>query len=409
MKQLSYILYQAVLLLLIPLGLLLTLRDAKRRAGGKRFVQQRLGFGYPGCEQPPTWFHAASLGEVNAIAPLLNRLKKAEPGATILMTTTTPSGAAAAAKLEGVIHAYLPIDLPWAVCNFLKQYQPKQCVIAETELWPNLFIMAKRAGCAPTIINGRLSDKSLSKQWLYPLFALCLQQCEMIYTRSHKDNNHFQQLGADKAQLLTVGNIKFAGELHAPADYDRLIQQNYILAASTHEDEEWQFCHSLAASGKLLVIIPRHPERRDAILHSISRLPLNIAVRSLGDEVNEQTQVYIADTIGEMMGFMAHADLVFMGGSLIPHGGQNMLEAARLGKAIICGPHSHNFIDEVAALKDVNAMLEVQDADELRVTVNELLGQPERLQVMGEKASELMQNNGGIARQYYKLLSKQWG
>lgn len=409
MKQLSYILYQAVLLLLIPLGLLLTLRDAKRRAGGKRFVQQRLGFGYSGCEQPPTWFHAASLGEVNAIAPLLNRLKKAEPGATILMTTTTPSGAAAAAKLEGVIHAYLPIDLPWAVCNFLKQYQPKQCVIAETELWPNLFIMAKRAGCAPTIINGRLSDKSLSKQWLYPLFALCLQQCEMIYTRSHKDNNHFQQLGADKAQLLTVGNIKFAGELHAPADYDRLIQQNYILAASTHDDEEWQFCHSLAASGKLLVIIPRHPERRDAILHSISRLPLNIAVRSLGDEVNEQTQVYIADTIGEMMGFMAHADLVFMGGSLIPHGGQNMLEAARLGKAIICGPHSHNFIDEVAALKDVNAMLEVQDADELRVTVNELLGQPERLQVMGEKASELMQNNGGIARQYYKLLSKQWG
>lgn len=407
MKLLSYTLYQAVLLLLIPFGLLLTLRDAKRRAGGKRFMQQRLGFGYPGCQQAPIWFHAASLGEVNAIAPLLQSIKQADPGATILITTTTPSGAAAASKLGGIIHAYLPIDLPWAVYHFLKQYQPKRCVIVETELWPNLFVLAKRAGCAPTIINGRLSDQTLNQQWLYPLFGLCLQQCKMIYTRSSKDNHHFQQLGADKAQLLTVGNIKFAGELHAATNYEKYIDQPYMLAASTHEDEEWQLCHSLAATGKLLVIIPRHPERREQILRSISRLPLNIALRSHGDAVTQNTQVYIADTIGEMMGFMAHAEFVFMGGSLIPHGGQNMLEAARLGKAIICGPHTHNFIDEVAALKDVEAMLEVQDADTLRTTVNELLGQPEQLKVMGDKARELMQNNGGIAKQYYKLLMKQ--
>ena len=408
MKLLSYLLYQVALLLLAPLALLLTLRDAKRRDGGKRFIQQRLGFAYRPCEQPPVWFHAASLGEVNAIAPLLKRLKKDQPDTPILVTTTTPAGAAAAAKIEGINHAYLPIDLPWSVYNFLREYQPQQCVIAETELWPNLMLMAKRAGCPPTIINGRLSDKTLSKQWLYPLFKLSLQQCGMIYTRSHKDNNHFQQLGAAKSQLLTVGNIKFAGELHRADDYARLVDPPYILAASTHEDEEWQFCHSLAASGKLLVIIPRHPERRDDILRSISRLPLNIAVRSKGEAVNAQTQVYIADTIGEMMGFMAHADLVFMGGSLIPHGGQNMLEAARLGKAIICGPHTHNFIDEVAALKDVEALLEVQNADQLRTTVNELLGQTETLQGMGNKARELMKNNGGIAKQYYKLLLEQW-
>lgn len=408
MKLLSYTLYQVALLLLIPFGLLLTLRDAKRRAGGKRFVQQRLGFAYSSGKKSATWFHAASLGEVNAIAPLVQSLQQASPEVSILITTATPSGAAAVAKLEGVAHAYLPIDLPWGVYNFLKQYQPKHCVIAETELWPNLFFFARRAGCAPTIINGRLSNKTLSKQWLYPLFNLCLQQCGMIYTRSHKDNNHFQQLGAEKPQLLTVGNIKFAGPVHQADAYTKQLDPPYILAASTHEDEEWQFCHSLAASGKLLVIIPRHPERLEQILSRIEKLPLNIAVRSREDAVNEQTQVYIADTIGEMMSFMAHADLVFMGGSLISHGGQNMLEAARLGKAIICGPHTHNFIDEVAALKDVGAMLEVQDADALRTTVNELLAQPERLHLMGSKASELMKNNGGIARQYYKLLVKQW-
>ena len=408
MKLLSYMLYQVALLLLTPLGLLLTLRDAKRRNGGTRFVQQRLGFGYTHCEQAPIWFHAASLGEVNAIAPLLKRLKQDQPNTAILVTTTTPSGAAAAANIDGIIQAYLPIDLPWGVYNFLKQYKPQHGVIAETELWPNLLVMAKRAGCPPTIINGRLSDKTLNKQWLYPLFKLCLQQCGMIFTRSHKDNNHFQQLGADKSQLLTVGNIKFAGQLHQADDYERLIDQPYILAASTHEDEEWQFCHSLAASGKLIVIIPRHPERRDDILRSLNRLPLKIAVRSTDDAVDAQTQVYIADTIGEMMSFMAHAELVFMGGSLIPHGGQNMLEAARLGKAVICGPHTHNFIDEVAALKDIEALLEVQNTDELRNTVNELLGQSDRLQDMGNKASELMKNNGGIAKQYFKLLLEQW-
>ena len=408
MRLLSYIFYQVALLLIIPFGLLLTLRDAKRRGGGKRFIQQRLGFGYPSCEQPPTWFHAASLGEVNAIAPLLHILKETEPNTTILITTTTPSGATAASKLEGIIYTYLPIDSLWAVYNFFKQYQPTHCVITETELWPNLFVMAKRAGCAPTIINGRLSDKTINKRWLSPLFGLCLQQCEMIYTCSHKDNNRFQQLGANKNQLLTVSNIKFSSKLHSPANYEKFIAQPYLLAASTHENEEWQFCHALATSGKLLVIIPRHPERLSQIIRSINKLSLNIAVRSRNDKINEKTQVYIADTIGETMGFMAHAELVFIGGSLIPHGGQNMLEAACLGKAIICGPYTHNFINEVIALKNVKAMLEVQDSEDLHTNVNTLLNHPDRLRIMGENANKLMQNNNDVAKQYHNLLIKQW-
>lgn len=409
MKSIAYILYQLALLLLAPTALLLTLRDAKRRQGGKRFIYQRLGLGYTPQQQGALWFHAASLGEVNAIAPLVQIIQDKQPTRHIVISTGTPSGASAAAKLSGVEHAYLPIDWPWAVYNFLRCYRPSYCTIVETELWPNLYRISKAMGCAPVIINGRISNKTLKQRWLYPLFADCLQQCQHIYTRSGLDRRHFIQLGADKSRVLTVGNIKFAGQDLDPTAYPHLIKRPYLLAASTHSDEEWQFSHALAATGKLLVIIPRHPERRDEILDKLRTLPLNIAVRSQGEEVTDVTQIYLADTMGEMMAFMAHAELVFMGGSLIPHGGQNMLEAARLAKAIITGPYTHNFVDEVAALKDVGALIEVASNDALRHQINSLLENPTQLNTMGQQAQELMSNNKGIAKQYYKLLMTQWG
>ena len=261
MKLISYALYQLALILLAPFAFFLILRDAKRRDGGRRFILQRFGMYYQGCDQAPIWFHAASLGEVNAIQPLINLAKVKQPGATLLITTSTPAGAEAIRKFKhpSIIHAYLPFDFPLAVRQFLKSYKPKQMIVVETELWPNLFFQAKRAGCAPTIINGRLSHKTIKQRWLYPLFEHCLDQCEMIYTRSNLDHRYFTQLGATPDKMLTVGNIKFAGAVASSDQYADFIERPYLLAASTHSDEEWQVCHALAATGKLIVIVPRHP------------------------------------------------------------------------------------------------------------------------------------------------------
>ncbi|EDY86278.1 3-deoxy-D-manno-octulosonic-acid transferase, putative [gamma proteobacterium HTCC5015] len=402
-------LYQVAITLLAPLGIWTTLRDAKRRSGGLRFVQQRFGFGYPIVNADvDLWIHAASLGEVNAAKPLIKLLRKAQPEARILVTTATPAGAQAANSLSElqVQHAYLPIDWPLSVWRFMNHFSPKRFIVVETEIWPNLYRLAAKRGCRPVIVNGRLSVKTLRLKQLYPLFSLCLSYCEMIYTRSDRDLRNFIAIGADREQLLTVGNLKFSGELPDPTQLPRLVDQPYVLAASTHHDEERMCAQQLSRSGQLVVIIPRHPERRDEILQELKRLPLSIAVRSEGDEVTDSTQVYLADTHGEMTAFMAHANLVFMGGSLVPHGGQNLLEAARLGRPIICGPHTWNFVDEVAALRGVEGVSEVASADELSQAAQHFLDQPKAAQATGNNALELMRNNRGIARQYAKLLSR---
>ncbi|MGM0564584.1 MAG: 3-deoxy-D-manno-octulosonic acid transferase [Pseudomonadota bacterium] len=409
MKILWLTLYQIAITLLAPVVLWGTLRDARRREGGWAFIAQRLGFAYPDNPEPiDLWLHAASLGEVNAAMPLIRRLRKARPEARILLTSATPAGYRAAARLRDLeIHsAYLPLDWPLSVWRFLRHFSPRRFVVVETEIWPNLYRGARRRGCPPTIVNGRLSVKTLRLRWLYPLFELCLSYCDRIYTRSDRDLRHFTALGARREQLLTVGNLKFSGEIPTREDIPRPIRRDYILAASTHHDEELQCARHLTRSGLLLVIVPRHPERRDEILRDLDSLPLSVAVRSRGDSVTDDTQIYLADTVGEMTAFMAHARVVFMGGSLVPHGGQNLLEAARLGRPVVCGPHTWNFIDEVAALRGVDALVEIATTDELAGAVQALIDDPEEARRLGDSALELMRNNRGIARQYAKLLLK---
>ncbi len=388
----------------VPLSLF-TVGQALRR-GGWRYALQRLGWAYPRFTQRPIWLHAASVGEVVAALPLLERLQAREPNATMLITTATPSGALiAAARLPTqVIHAYLPLDWPGAVRRFVRATQPRCALIMETELWPNLYRRCHAADIPLVLVNGRLSARTLrAGAWMRSVYGATLAQVSAVLARSEADRAAFVELGAPVERVTVVGNIKFsAGTVShdmAPIRFDR----PYLLAASTHHDEELQLARlwqDLAHKEYLLVIAPRHPQRAKAILEQWAPLHLNVAVRSRGEAVDAQTQVYLADTLGELPALIDGAALVFMGGSLVPVGGHNILEAARAGKATLFGPHMRNFADEARVLLNADAALQVRDLTQLGECLTRLLNDPQHCHELGQRGQALLRDYANIADRY---------
>ena len=397
--------YNALLWALgLPL-IVFTLGQARRR-GGWRYAKQRLGWAYPRLTQRPLWLHAASVGEVLAAQPLIERLRARYPSAQILVTTTTPTGAAvAAARLPaGVIHAYLPIDWPGAVRRFLRALQPRCALIMETEVWPNLYHRCKTEGVLLVLVNGRLSARTLGAgKWMRRVYGTTLAQVEAVLARSETDRAAFVELGAPAQRVTVIGNIKFSAgggtDIAAPLNFGR----PYVLAASTHDDEElrlarlWQ---NLAHDRHLLVIAPRHPQRAKHILQQLQAAQLNVAVRSRGEGITASTDVYLADTLGELPALISGAALVFMGGSLVPVGGHNILEPARAGKAMLFGPYMRNFADEARALLAADAAVQVRDAADLGEHLTRLLNDPQRCNELGKHAQALLREHADIADRY---------
>lgn len=397
--------YNALLWALsLPLSIF-TLGQAMRR-GGWRYVMQRLGWVYPQFAQRPIWLHAASVGEVIAALPLLERLRIRYPTAAMLVTTATPTGAAIAATRlpSGITHAYLPIDWRGAVRRFLRATQPRCALIMETELWPNLYARCNASDIPLVLVNGRLSARTLrASGWMRDIYHATLAQVTAVLARSETDRAAFVELGAAAACVSVVGNIKFsvgAGQHDlAPIQLGR----PYLLAASTHHDEELQLTRlwqDLALNDFLLVIAPRHPDRAKTILDQLATLRLNVAVRSRGDMVTAQTAVYLADTLGELPAFIRGAALVFMGGSLVPVGGHNILEPARAAKAVVFGPYMRNFADESRALLNANAAVQVHEATELSTQLTHLLSNASLCNELGQRAQTLLANHADIADRY---------
>lgn len=410
--------YRLALAVLSPAIFAVLLYSARRKGGGTAYLAQRLGRGFPRAGDRPVWLHAASVGEVNAAAPLLHRLLARHPGVRFLVTTNTATGARTVlGKLVPsgngrVRHCFLPVDFRGAVARFLEANRPRCGLIMETELWPNLYAECARRGLPLCLVNGRLSKKTLDMPgWLRPSIAGCLVQLKRILARGEADASAFIALGAPAESVRTVGNIKFA----RPAGPERASEtpdpgRPYVLAASTHEGEEkllaalWKSLNRPA--GHLLVLAPRYPERRDAVLRQLRAEGLRTAVRSRGETVTEKTDVYLVDTLGELTGFMPGATLVFMGGSLVPRGGQNVLEPARLGKAVITGPHTFTFQEEIEALRAAGALVCVDNAEELRQALERLLAQPEALQTLGENARRFTAAHADIADKYAAEIEK---
>jgi 3-deoxy-D-manno-octulosonic-acid transferase len=235
---------------------------------------------------------------------------------------------------------------------------------------------------------------------------------DIIFARSEQDQELFEQLAKNFNKSFTVGNLKFSQTSTSPTHHlTNFTQRKYILAASTHKNEEFQLAQcwlQINLRKTLLVIAPRHPDRSNGIIKQLSALNINISVRSKGDAITENTDIYLADTLGELPSFMQHAEIVFMGGSLIPHGGQNFLEAARLNKAIIVGPYMHNFQNEVDLFNQQHACIQVQNITELGAAIQSLLINAKARINLGHCAKQLMDAQTGIAEVYLHKLAEHY-
>lgn len=357
----------------------------------KRFNER---IGRPQKERPEgklIWFHGASVGESVSMLPLINRLLESSPDVHVMVTTGTTTSADLMAKRlpERAFHQYIPIDNPSFTNRFVKYWQPDLVLWFESDFWPAMLSTIKKKNIPLILVNGRISNKSF-KRWqqfdyiskeLLSCFTFCLGQSE-------EDAYRLRVLGARDSTCL--GNLKFAG-LPIPVDAakkNEIISQignrRLFCISSTHDNEEYQLGRQLpklfADFPDLLVIIaPRHPQRGADVQNQLQELGLQTALRSAGQPITAQTQVYIADTIGELGIWYGICPIVFIGGSLIPHGGQNFMEPSRMKDAVIVGPYMHNFTEAMQRAQKANAIIQATDAAEVISNVHQLLESPDLL------------------------------
>lgn len=369
----------------------------KRKKMGKEDVKRfNERVGRPTKPRPEgrlIWLHGASVGESISMLPLINRLLELYPDAHVMVTTGTTTSAEVMAKRlpERAFHQYLPIDNPVFAARFVRHWHPTIALWFESEFWPAMLSTIKRRNIPLILINGRISNKSF-KRWqqfdfvikeLLDCFTACLGQSE-------EDAYRLRVLGAKDAMCL--GNLKYAG-LPIPVDEDvkkEILEEigNRLvwLVSSTHNDEEAKIGRYLKElivkhEGLLTIIAPRHPNRGVEIRDILkNKFQLKTALRSAGEKITAETEVYIADTIGEMGIWYELCPIVFIGGSLIPHGGQNFMEPSRCRDAVIVGPHMHNFTDAMNRAKRADAIIQVDETVDLIDMVDQLLSNKELLE-----------------------------
>lgn len=401
----------------------------KSRGQGESFLP-RLGLRLPEATPPPgsprLWLHGVSVGEIQAAVPLVRELKILLPQGAFIISTGTETGQMLARKNFaplGALVCYFPLDIPWAVKRFLDYLQPQVFIGLESEIWPNFLTMASQRGIRLALVNGRLSDKSLRRfikysRYLYDIINLY----DVIAAGSLPDLQRFQRLGLPAAKLKLTGNLKYDRLLQGRNDsrlqeFRRFLQKPGApgplwLAASTHPGEEELV---LAAYKQLLapcpalelILAPRHPQRSSDLARLLTKHGLASQLWSRlksGAEARRQN-VVIIDTIGDLFTLYGAADVAFIGGSLVPHGGQNILEPAAWGRAPIYGPHMGNFLWAQAILEEAGAGIMITDAVSLAHAVKRFLDQPEVAAELGRQAQAALLPHQGAARRQAKLIA----
>ncbi|SFP76228.1 3-deoxy-D-manno-octulosonic-acid transferase [Geopseudomonas sagittaria] len=404
-------LYTLLLHLALPLiALRLYLRGRKAPAYRQR-IAERFAFKLSPLKPGGIWVHAVSVGESIAAAPLIRALREHHPELPITVTCMTPTGSERIRALFGdqVQHCYLPYDLPWAAARFLDRARPKLAVIMETELWPNHIHQCARRGIPTVLANARLSAKSARG---YARFAgltrPMLAEMSWIAAQTEAEAERFRQLGARPECVSVTGSIKFDltidPELQSRAQALRASwgadQRPVWIAASTHagEDEIILAAHRRLLAEKsdsLLILVPRHPERFEAVHVLCQREGFATVRRSSGQPVGEGDQLLLGDTMGELLFLYALADVAFVGGSLVPNGGHNLLEPAALGLPVLSGPHLFNFLEIAAQLREAGALAEVADTQALHEAVQQLQADSARRQRMGQAGLGVLKANQG--------------
>ena len=395
-----------LLLLFIPLAIY-TLWQSIRAFELRYFLQRLAIYFSPSIHQNGIWIHAASVGEVNAVVPLLVKLHNDFPETPLTLSTNTVTGSAVAKKQlpKTIQHLYFPLDYKWSVKRIINKIKPKSVFIVETELWPNLYQALNKKNISLNIINGRISEKTLhAKKWLKDIYAEILPLVSHVYTRSETDQKRFLALGLPKNKATMLGNIKFSS-LDSENIEPIKLERKYVLAASTRDDEEQLIVDAWKKSEKkdhLLVIVPRHPHRLSEILSQLKTYDSNISVRSKNNKISTNTNIYIADTIGELKQFIIGSEFVLMGGSFVQKGGHNILEVAQLSKAVIFGPDMRNFIDEANIFIKYNAGIQC-NVSELTDYFNKLLSDSAYKKTIEDNARNLISENNNVEK-YYNII-----
>ncbi|MFK8031803.1 MAG: lipid IV(A) 3-deoxy-D-manno-octulosonic acid transferase [Gammaproteobacteria bacterium] len=406
--------YIALSYLIAPLILLFLIWRGFRNHAYWERLPERFGIGLPQYSDECVWVHAVSVGEVQACAVLVERLLERNPFLPVLITTVTPTGSARVKDIFGdrVRHHYAPYDLPGSVSRFFQRVNPRVMIVVETELWPTLYHECGKRQVPLILASARISPPSVAKYRRFiSLFKEALSHGIVIAAQSEQDAERFRDLGANPERTHTTGNIKFdfeldesvrenglaARALHAP-------NRPVLLAASTHDREEPLVLEAMDIVWRkhpetLLIIAPRHPERFGYVASLLQENNLSFVTRTSGQASTPETRVLLLDTLGELRDYYAASDVAFVGGSLVPIGGHNLLEPAALSIPVVTGSHLYNTEDIAGKLVASGAMRIVEDAHGLGVESCRLLGDPIARRVAGEAGKDVVERNrGALAR-----------
>jgi 3-deoxy-D-manno-octulosonic-acid transferase len=392
--------------------LLLAQRLKRGKEHRQRFGERRGESHLERPDGPLVWLHGASVGELASVLPLIESIAARDINMLVTTGTVTSSGLAEQRLPRGVLHQFMPLDVPLYVRRFLDHWKPDLALFVESDLWPNVVIETSRRDVPMVLVNGRLSENSF-RRWnrLPTAIVNLLERFDLCLARTPADGERLSGLGA--ANVITTGNLKL--DVPAPpANSEKLKslelaigRRPIMAAASTHAGEEELMIAAhqrLRANfpGLLTMIAPRHPERGPEIAAAAGTL--SVALRSRGELPKRTTEIYVADTLGELGLLYRMAPVVFVGGSLIKHGGQNPIEAAKLGAAVLHGPHVWNFSEIYAALDQAHGAELVSDANRLTAGLAALLGQPATCQRIAEAGRATVESLGGALGRTLQML-----
>lgn len=408
--------YSGLLYLALPLILArLLLRGFRNRGYWSRLGER---FGRVDVAPGAVWFHAVSVGEVQAAAPLIESVLPAK----VLVTTMTPTGSDQVRRLfpQGVQHCYAPYDYPGAVNRYLDRARPRFLVVLETEIWPNIIGQCRKRGIRIVFANMRMSQRSYQRYARAGGFvASVLSQVDLFAVQAEPDARRLIDLGAAREAVHITGSIKFEVDLPASlTEVAKVLRRQWgqdrpvWIVGSTHEDEDEQLLDAFeqlvrAHPDLLLVLVPRHPERFPAVARLCRRRNLNTVRRSEGtDELSADTRVYLGDTMGELSLMYAASDIAFVGGSLVPSGGHNILEPCALGLPVLFGPHMRNFLQISEMAVERGAGVRVSGVSDLVEAVDRYLSDANLRFTAGESGRDLVRENRGALKKTLAVFEK---
>ena len=404
--------YTLLLYFITPFIVLRLYWKARRLPAYKQRIGERFCLSAKKLSPSDIWIHGVSLGEMVAATPLIEALL--EKDYCLLITTMTPTGSEYVAKrwADRVQHQYLPYDLPWSLKRFFSQAKPRVGILMETEIWPNLIHQSKRSKIPLLIVNARLSDAAFQsyKKFKY-LFKPILKELTMILAQSDEDAKRFIAIGATAEQVQVMGNMKFDMQFDVSVKPELMslkeqwgVGRPVLIAASTHDDEERQLLNRLnqlkAAIPALLVLIaPRHPERFEDVYQLSKFLGFKTGRRSQSSSIDADKDVIIFDSLGELLQVYQMSDYAFVGGSLVPIGGHNVLEPLGVHVPVFCGPYMHNSKSICKDLCAAGALVKVNHADELVDAIVALYQDPKKRDQQTKNATAVLNSNrGAVAR-----------